>query len=61
MPFENYADEIGVQTFKRDQDYHACVLTDIHLRGAFPPRQEPGSFSVDAIMAQLEATRAAGQ
>ncbi len=27
----------------------------------YPPRQEPGSFSVDGIMTQLEAARAAGQ
>ena len=27
----------------------------------FPPRQEPGSFSVDAIIKKLEAARAGGR
>lgn len=27
----------------------------------YPQRQQPGNFSVDAIMQQLEAARAAGQ
>ncbi len=37
----------------------AGVLTTDFLKTFldFPPRQEPGSFSVDAIMAKLEAAR----
>ncbi len=41
----------------------AAVVTTDFLKSflELPPRQVPGSFSMDAIMAQLEATRAARQ
>jgi arylsulfatase A-like enzyme len=41
----------------------AAVLTTDFLSTFldYPPRQEPGSFSVDGIMSQLESARAAGQ
>ena len=41
----------------------AAVITQNFLQTFldFPPRQEPGSFSVDGIMRQLEAARAGGK
>jgi hypothetical protein len=41
----------------------AAVITTEFMKTFldFPPRQEPGSFSVDGIIQQLEAARAAGQ
>jgi hypothetical protein len=41
----------------------AAVITQEFLKTFldFPPRQEPGSFSVDGIIRQLEAARAGGK
>ena len=41
----------------------AAVITQNFLKTFldFPPRQEPGSFSVDRIIQQLEAARAGGR
>ena len=41
----------------------AAVITQNFLKTFldFPPRQEPGSFSVDRIIQQLEDARAGGK
>jgi hypothetical protein len=41
----------------------AAVLTTEFLKTLldFPPRQEPGSFSVDKVIEQMQAARAGGK
>lgn len=41
----------------------AAVLTQDYLKSflEFPPRQEPGSFSVDKIIAKMQAAAVGGK
>jgi hypothetical protein len=66
-PFERVMHEsIGWAKWSTDRMYvlsAAAVITTDFLKTFldYLPRQEPGSFSVDRIISQMEAARAAGQ